>query len=108
MCSSYTCSSESKGKHTGLPVQNKRKYSISKKIVSLQRIIKVSKMTTVIIEDNGVQAKSFVEYARTLPFATIVTEKKKGFEEAVSECNGITVDAFFDELDERIKKRFHA
>ena len=65
-------------------------------------------MATVIIEDNHVLAKSFVEYARTLPFATVITEKKKSFDEAVSECNGITVDAFFDELDERIKKRFHA
>ena len=33
---------------------------------------------------------------------------KKSFDEAVAECNGISVDAFFDELDQRIKKRFHA
>ena len=65
-------------------------------------------MTTVIIEDNSVQAKSFVEYARTLPFTTVIAEKKMSFEEACKECNAITVDAFFDELDERIKKRFNA
>ena len=33
---------------------------------------------------------------------------KKSFDEAVAECNGISVDSFFDELDQRIKKRFHA
>jgi len=43
-------------------------------------------MTTVIIEDNSFQAASFVEYARTLPFATVVEEKKKSFEEACVEC----------------------
>jgi len=61
-------------------------------------------MTTVLIEDNHVQAKSFVEYARTLPFVTVVTEKKKHFEEACQECNAVTVDTFFDELNSRIEK----
>ena len=61
-------------------------------------------MTTVIIKDNSAQAQSFVEYARTLPFATIVAEKKKSFEEACKECNAITVDEFFDELNSRIEK----
>ena len=64
-------------------------------------------MTTVIIKSNSVQARSFIEYARMLPFATVV-EKKKSFEEAVAECNGVSVDEFFDELDERIKRRFDA
>ena len=31
--------------------------------------------------------------------------KKKSFKEAIAECNGITVDEFFDELDARIKKQ---
>ena len=33
---------------------------------------------------------------------------KKNFEEAAKECNAITVDTFFDELNERIKRRFNA
>ena len=65
-------------------------------------------MTTVIVKDTGIQARKFVEYARTLPFITVVEEKKKSFEEAVAECNGVSVDEFFDELDERIKLRFNA
>ena len=65
-------------------------------------------MTTVFIDSADAQATSFVEFARTLPFATVVEEKKKSFEEACAECNAISVDAFFDELDERIKKRFNA
>ena len=65
-------------------------------------------MTTVIIEDNSIQARNFVEYARTLPFTTIVAEKKMSFEEAAMDCNAGSVDSFFDELDERIKKRFNA
>jgi len=33
--------------------------------------------------------------------------QKKNFDEAISECNGVSVDVFFDELDERIKRRFN-
>ena len=62
-------------------------------------------MTTVLIEeDDGVQAKSFVEYARTLSFATVIDAKRKSFKEASKACNAVTVDAFFDELNSRIEK----
>jgi len=61
-------------------------------------------MTTVFVKNNSVQARSFIEYARKLPFATVVEEKKKSFEEAVAECNGVSVDEFFDELNSRIEK----
>ena len=63
-------------------------------------------MTTVIINNNGVQARSFIEYARTLPFATVVEEKKKSFEEAVVECNGVSVKTFTDELRRQIDEHF--
>ena len=63
-------------------------------------------MTTVIIEDESVQAQRFVEYTRTLPFATIVAEKKMSFEEAVKECNGRPASEFFDELRYRTKEHF--
>jgi len=75
------------------------------KIVSLHRNFKNTKiMTTVIIEDNTFQATSFIEYARTLPFTTVVEEKKQSFEEACTECNAVSVDYFFDELNSRIEK----
>ena len=74
----------------------------------MQKIKIASNMTTVFIDNSNIQTKSFVEHARSVPFTTVETERKKSFEEAVAECNGITVDAFFDELDKRIKKRFHA
>jgi len=61
-------------------------------------------MTTVIIKDQSVEAKRFVEYVRTLPFATIVGEKRKSYEEACIECNAVSVDTFFDELNARIEK----
>ncbi|SHE82211.1 hypothetical protein [Dysgonomonas macrotermitis] len=63
-------------------------------------------MTTIIIEENSPQAKQLLEYIKTLPFATVIEEKKKSFREAAAECNAVSVDAFFDELDDRIKKRF--
>lgn len=63
-------------------------------------------MATIIIEENTPQAKQLLEYIKTLPFATLVEEKKKNFNEAVKECNAVTVDEFFDELDRRIKKHY--
>ena len=60
------------------------------------------------IDMKTLQARQFIKYARTLPFATVTELKKKNFDEAVAECNGISADEFFDELDERIKKRFNA
>ena len=64
-------------------------------------------MTTVLIDSNNVQAGSFVEYARSLPFATVVEEKKKSFEEASRECNAVTVDVFIDELKASVKEYFN-
>ena len=36
----------------------------------------------------------------------VAETKKKSFQEAVAECNGITVDEFFDELRRRVKERY--
>ena len=63
-------------------------------------------MTTIIIEENSPQAKQLLEYIKTLPFATVVEEKKKNFREAAEECNAVSVDEFFDELDNRIKESY--
>jgi hypothetical protein len=63
-------------------------------------------MTTVLIDGNNAQATSFIEYARTLPFAMVVEEKKKSFEEACVECNAVSVDFFIDALEKRVKQRY--
>ena len=62
-------------------------------------------MTTVVIDNSGIQAERFMEFVRTLPFATIVG-KQKSFEEAVAECNGISVTDFTDELRRQIDEYF--
>lgn len=59
-------------------------------------------MTTIIIEENSPQAKQLLEYIKTLPFATVVEEKKKSFREAAEECNAVPVKVFTDELRRRI------
>jgi hypothetical protein len=64
-------------------------------------------MTTIIIEESSPQARKLLEYIKTLPFATVVDEQKNNFRQAAEECNAVSVDAFFDELDDRIKSRFN-
>jgi len=61
---------------------------------------------TLIIDSNNAQAASFIEYARTLPFATVVEEKRMSFEEACVECNGRPASDFFDELRYQVKEHF--
>lgn len=61
-------------------------------------------MTTIIIEENSPQAKKLLEYIKTLPFATVVEEKKKSFREAAAECNAVPVKEFTDELRQRIEQ----
>lgn len=63
-------------------------------------------MTTIIIEESSPQAKQLLEYIKTLPFATVIEEKGKSFLEASEECNAVSVDEFFDELDNNIRKRY--
>ena len=65
-------------------------------------------MTTVIINETSPHAKNLLNYIRTLPFAEVREAEKKSFAQASAECNAATVDEFFDELDERIKRRFNA
>jgi Mg/Co/Ni transporter MgtE len=63
-------------------------------------------MATIIIKENSPQAKQLLEYLKTLSYATVIENTEKSLEEAVEECNAVSVDDFFDELDDRIKKRF--
>jgi hypothetical protein len=65
-------------------------------------------MTTLVIRENNLQSKQILDYARTRSSVTAV-EKKKSSEElqqAVKACQGVTVDAFFDELDSRLKQHY--
>jgi len=59
-----------------------------------------------IIKDACPQAMQFVNYARTLPFITVIEATKKSFEEAVIECNGRPASEFFDELSRQVKEHF--
>ena len=64
-------------------------------------------MTTIIIDEDSPQATELLEYIKTLPFATVVEEKKKNFREAAEECNAISVDEFIDTLKDRVKSHFN-
>ena len=61
-------------------------------------------MKTIVYNDSSFQAQQLLNYISTLPFATIIDENKKSFAEAAAECNAISVDEFFDELNARIEK----
>ena len=64
-------------------------------------------MTTVIIEENSLQAKQLLEYIKTLPFVTVVEEKKKSFRKAAAECNAVPVSVFTGELRRQIDEHFN-
>jgi len=61
-------------------------------------------MTTITIEDNDVKVDKLIGFIRS----TMVETKKESFKKASEECNAVSVDTFFDKLDERIKRRFDA
>jgi hypothetical protein len=63
-------------------------------------------MTTIIIEENSLQAKQLVEYIKTLPYVTVIEEKKKSFREAAEECNAVPVSTFVGELHRQIDEHF--
>jgi hypothetical protein len=63
-------------------------------------------MTTIIIEENSPQAKKLLEYIKTLPYVTIVEEKKKSFREAAEECNAVPVGVFIEKLHRQIDEHF--
>lgn len=63
-------------------------------------------MTTIIIEENNPQAKLLLEYIKTLPFAAVVEESKMSYDEAAKACDAVSVEEFFEELNNRISKRF--
>ncbi len=63
-------------------------------------------MTTVIIDEKTPQGEYYLQYTRTLPFATVIEEQNQTFDEAVEECNGIDSKAFFAEVRRRINEQY--
>jgi hypothetical protein len=82
--------------------------SITKIIITFA-MLKLKYMETLLIDNSSLQAQSFINFARTLPFViqTPTKQLSKNIYQAAKACNATTVDAFFDELDSRIKKRFN-
>ncbi|HBG39789.1 MAG TPA: hypothetical protein DDZ96_11825 [Porphyromonadaceae bacterium] len=66
-------------------------------------------MATIVIDLEGGndQADKLIEYIKTLPYATVIEEKKKNFQEAAEACHAIPVDEFIDELRSRVKAHFN-
>lgn len=62
--------------------------------------------TTIIIDDNSIQAKQLIEYIKTLPFAKVVDNKKNTLEEAAAEYGSVSVDEFIGELRNQVDKHF--
>jgi hypothetical protein len=67
-------------------------------------------METLLIDNSSLQAQSFLNSAKTLTFVKSVQtsniQPSKDIFQAAKACNATTVDVFFDEVDNRIKKRF--
>jgi len=66
-------------------------------------------MITMIIKENSAQARVFVEYARTLPFVKISEDKEKNknaWNEAIAE-GAVSIDEFFVEVRQQIKKHYN-
>ena len=65
-------------------------------------------MNTLVVNKNNFQTKQVFDYDQT-PSTMPIIEKRsssKKFQQAVEACRGVTVDAFFDELDNRLKKHY--
>lgn len=63
-------------------------------------------MTTIIINNDSIQAKQLIEYLKTLPFAKVIEDEKQTFDEAAEACEAVTVNEFIDELREQVDKYF--
>ncbi len=64
--------------------------------------------TTVHIDDSSPQAKQFLKYARTLPFASVERRRrtpKSTWQQAVDE-GAVSADEFFDELRRQVNEHY--
>jgi uncharacterized protein YybS (DUF2232 family) len=67
-------------------------------------------IATVKIDLSNPQALPLLGYLESLPFAEVKKTRqssKSAIQQALAQ-GAVTVDEFFDELDERIKRRFNA
>lgn len=62
-------------------------------------------MATIIIEDNNPQARRLLEFIRTLPYATVLEEKKSS-RRAIEECHAVPISTFTHELHRQIDEYF--
>lgn len=62
-------------------------------------------MVTFMVDEESIQAKRFIEYVRTLSFAKVI-EEKKDFQKAITDCDAVPADVFFDELERRLDKHY--
>lgn len=77
------------------------------KRIALRRIKYLTAMTHIMIEDNTPEGKWLLELIRGHKSVTVMDEKKKkGFREAVAECNGRPAAEFFDEMSRQAKEHF--
>jgi hypothetical protein len=63
-------------------------------------------MTTLIIQEDSLEARSFLQYAKTLSFVEEKKTEKKSFEEASAECHAVSAEVFIEELKERVKQLY--
>ena len=64
--------------------------------------------TTLVIDNSSPQAKQFVKFARTLPFARVERRKAKPqseWDKAIAE-GAVTVDEFIDELKHQLREHY--
>ncbi|MDR1781039.1 MAG: hypothetical protein LBR50_09985 [Tannerella sp.] len=64
-------------------------------------------MTALLIDSSSIEAQSFLDFARTLSFVksieSVAEPSPTSFRQAAAACNATSVDAFFDEVDSRIR-----
>ncbi len=65
-------------------------------------------MTTVIIDDNNPQARQFLKYTRTLPFARVERRRrqpKSTWQQAIDE-GAVPLESFIDELRRQVNEHY--
>ena len=92
---------------TDFSVISRNLLSLPNKRIALRRIKYLTAMTHIMIEDNTPEGKWLLELIRGHKSVTVMDEKKKkGFREAVAECNGRPAAEFFDEMSRQAKEHF--
>lgn len=69
-------------------------------------------MTTIVINENTEEGRYLINVVRSMQkisdaVVSICDEKKQTFAEAAAECNAVSVDTFFDELNRQLKEYYN-